>query len=192
MPPPVSQPASRLDTWSARIETSVLRQLLVVGALGMLIMVGLFLANYKPRAAEWYWITMFPVFGLVCLGHQLTADTTAGLSAWGTPLQQALHWLGPVVAVRIIFLQFTRGQMAADSAALMILLVLAVTSYLAGLHFDRAFVWVSIVLALAALVGTEIETYLWLIVIMAALMIILVVLSTVLMRRRSTASPTTT
>jgi hypothetical protein len=179
-----------LDTWTARIETSALRQLLIVGGLGVLIMVGLFLANYSPKAADWYWSTMFPIFGLVCLGHQLEVGKTHGMPAWQVPLQQALHWLGPIVAVRIIFLQFSRGQMAADSVALMILLVLAVTTYLAGIHFDRSFVWVSIVLALAALVGTEIETYLWLIVVLGLLLVALIVISTVLMRRRTTANAT--
>ncbi len=156
----------------------------------MLIMIGLFLANYSPNWADWYWSAMFPIFGLVCLGHQLAAGKTHGISAWQAPLQQALHWLGPIVVVRIIFLQLARGQMAADSVALMILLVLAVTAYLAGIHFDRSFVWVSIVLALAALGGTEIETYLWLIVVLGVLLVALVVFSIVPMRRRTTARAT--
>ena len=189
-PPPVTPPAGRLDAWTARIETSVLRQFLIVGALGVLIMVGLFLANYSPNWADWYWSAMFPIFGLVCLGHQLEAGRTHGMSAWQVPLQQALHWLGPIVVVRIIFLQLARGQMAADSVALMILLVLAVTAYLAGIHFDRSFVWVSIVLTLAALGGTEIETYLWLIVVLGVLLVALIVFSTLLMRRRTTAGAT--
>ncbi|HEY2104825.1 MAG TPA: hypothetical protein VGH29_03530 [Candidatus Binataceae bacterium] len=153
-------------------------------------MVGLFLANYSPQAADWYWSLMFPIFGLVCLGHQLAAGKTHGMSAWQVPLQQALHWLGPIVAVRIIFLQLARGQMAADSVALMILLVLAVTAYLAGIHFDRSFVWVSIILTVAALAGTEVETYLWLIVVLGVLLLALIVFSAVLMRRRTAASAT--
>lgn len=189
-PASASQPASKLDALAARIEMSVLRQVLIVGALGVLIMLGLFLANYSPNGADWYWSTMFPVFGLVCLGHQLAAGQAHGMPAWQLPLKQAAHWLGPIVAVRIIFMQLARGQMAADSVALMILLVLAVTAYLAGIHFDRSFVWVSIVLALAALGGTEVETYLWLVVVIGVLLIALIVFSTVLIRRRTTARAT--
>ena len=191
MPPPsLTRPPDRWATWTARIETSVLHQGLVVGALGLLIMVGLFLANYSPTAADWYWSSMFPIFGLVCFGHQVAAGRTHGIPAWQVPLQQALHWLGPIVAVRIIFLQLARGQMAADSIALMILLVLAVTTYLAGIHFDRSFVFVSIVLALAALAGTEVETYLWLIVVLAVLLVALVVFSMLLIKRRNSEPAT--
>jgi hypothetical protein len=184
------QPAGPLASLGAKIETSVLRQILIVGALGALIMLGLFLANYSHIWADWYWSAMFPVFGLFCLGHQLTTGSTRGLPAWQVPLMQALHWLGPIVAVRIIFLQLARGQMAADSVALMILLVLAVTSYLAGIHFDRSFVWVSIVLALAALGGTEVEAYMWLVVLIGLVLIAMVVFSTVLIRRRTGARAT--
>jgi len=185
---PASKPPDRFVAWAAKIELAALRRLLIIGVLAVLIMFGLFLANYSPTRADWYWSLMFPVFGLVCLGHQLIAGDTHGMPAWMVLLKQALHWLGPIVAVRIIFLQLARGQMAADAVALMILLVLAVTCYLAGIHFDRTFVWVSAFLVLAALGGTELEAYLWLLVVLAVLAAALVVFSTILIRRRTPAA----
>jgi hypothetical protein len=183
-PPPVSPPPDRFVALAARLELSVLRRLFIVGVLGMLVMFGLFLANYSPSRADWYWSAMFPVFGLISLGHQLVGGDTHGMPAWMILLRQALHWLGPVVAVRIIFLQLSRGQMAADAVALMILLVLAVTCYLAGIHFDRSFLWVSAFLVLAALVGTELEAFFWLMVALAVLVIALGAFSGFLLRRR--------
>ena len=164
----------------------MLRRLLIVGAMGVLIMFGLFLANYSIQRADWYWSAMFPVFGLVCLGHQLISGDT-GRPVWTVVLKQALHWLGPIVAVRIIFLQLARGQMDGDAVALMILLVLAVTCFLAGIHFDHSFIWVSAFLVAVGLLGTEIESYLWLIVVIFLLAIALVVFSALLIRHRSSA-----
>jgi len=190
-PGPVAEP--QRDTfivWAARIEVSLLRQSLIVGVLGIFIMFGLFLANYSVNWADWYWSAMFPVFGLVCLGHQLTAGDANGMTAWKVLSKQALHWLGPIVAVRIVFLQLAKGEMDADAVALMILLLLSVTCFLAGLHFDRSFIWLSIFLALVALLGTEIEAYLWLIVVVGLLVGALLVLSAVLVRRRTAARAT--
>ena len=156
-------------------------------------MFGLFLANYSISRADWYWSAMFPVFGLVCLAHQLIVGDTHAMAGWKVVLKQVLHWLGPVVAVRIVFLQLYRGQMDADAVALMILLILAVTCFLAGVHFDRSFVWVSVFLVLVALLGTEIEAYLWLMLLLALLAVAVVVLSAMLIKRRSSAaSPVTT
>jgi len=185
-PSPASAPPDRFVAWAARVEVSMLRRLLIVGAMCVLIMFGLFLANYSIQRADWYWSAMFPVFGLFCLGHQLIAGDT-GRPLWTVILKQALHWLGPIVAVRIIFLQLARGQMDADAVALMILLILAVTCFLAGVHFDHSFVWVSAFLILVALMGTEIESYLWLIVIIGLVAVALTVLSAILIRRRTTA-----
>jgi hypothetical protein len=189
-PAPGSTPPDRFVAWAARLELSLLRQSLIVGVLSFFIMFGLFLANYSLSWADWYWSAMFPLFGLVCLGHQLTAGDTHGMSAAKVLLRQALHWLGPIVAVRIIFLQLAKGEMDADAVALMILLVLSVTCFLAGLHFDYSFIWLSAFLALVALMGTELEAYFWLIVVVGLLAAALVILSAALIRRRKYAPAT--
>jgi hypothetical protein len=181
-----SPPPDRFVAWAARLELSMLHRLLIVGAMGVLIMFGLFLANYSIKRADWYWSAMFPVFGLFCLGHQLIVGDTAS-PVWTVIFKQALHWLGPIVAVRIIFLQLARGQMDADAVALMILLILAVTCFLAGIHFDHSFIWVSAFLVAVGLLGTEIESYLWLIVIICLLAIALVVFTALLIRHRTSA-----
>ena len=97
----------------------------------------------------------------------------------------ALHWVGPIVAVKILFLQHARGQMATDAVALTVILLLTVTCFLAGVHFDRSFYWVSAFLALAAVIGTEIETYLWFAVVLLLIAIAVALVSAVLLRRGS-------
>jgi hypothetical protein len=178
-------PQDRFIVWAANLELSLLRQSLIIGILGVFIMCGLFLANYSLNWADWFWSAMFPIFGLACLGHQLIAGDTNGMTAWRLVEKQSLHWLCPIVAVRIIFLQLGKGQMDADALALMILLVLSVTCFLAGLHLDRSFIWLSIFLVLVVLLGTEVEAYLWLIIVVGLLAVALIVVSATVMRRRA-------
>lgn len=161
----------------------LLRRLLIVGALGVLVMVGLFLSNYSSNRARDYWIAMFPLFGLTCLGHELAAGRAHVVALWRILLRQALHWLGPILAVKILFLQHARGQMSMDAVALAIIVVLAVTCFLAGVHFDYSFYWVSGLLAIAAMIGTEVETYLWFLAVIVLVVIALAALSAILMRQ---------
>jgi hypothetical protein len=174
-------PASR---WASRIEAAMLRQLLMIGALCVLVMIGLFLTNVNHLDARFYWSAMFPIFGIVSLWHELMGPRPHPGPVWWRILTQALHWLGPIVAVRIIFLQLARGQMDADAVALMTLLTLAVTCFLAGVHFDRGFYWVSIVLAFAAVVGTEVEAYIWMLLAIAVVAIAITVFAAIALRRR--------
>lgn len=177
----------RAGTWASRLESIFVRRLLVVGVLGILVMIGLFLSNYSSEKARFYWCAMFPIFGVACLVHELAAGRAYEVALWRILMRQALHWIGPIVAVKILFMQHARGQMATDAVALTIILLLAVTCFLAGVHFDRSFYWVSAFLALAAVIGTEIETYLWFVVVLLLIAIAIAVLSAILMRRGSKA-----
>ena len=173
-------------SWTSRIESVLLRQLLLVGALCVLVMIGMFLTNVSHLRARFYWSAMFPIFGIASLSHELLGPSRREGPVWKRILRQMLHWLGPIVAVRIIFLQLERGQMDADAVALVTLVILAVTCFMAGVYIDRSFYWVSAVLALAAVVGTEVEAYFWMLVAIAIVAIAVTVFAAIALRRRAT------
>ena len=173
-------------SWASRIEAGLLRRLLIVGVLCVLVMIGLFLTNVSRLHARYYWSAMFPIFGIVSLWHELAGPSSNAGPVWRTILRQVLHWLGPIVAVQIIFLQLARGQMDADSVALVTLIILAVTCFMAGVHMDRSFYWVSAALALAAVIGTEVEAYLWMLAAIAIVAIAITVFAATALRRRAT------
>jgi len=173
---------NRIVAWARELRAVLVRRLLIVGALGVMVMLGLFLSNYSSDRAREYWIAMFPVFGVTCLVHELATGRAHVIPLWRILLRQALHWLGPIIAVQILFLQYARGQMSTDAVALTIILVLTVTCFLAGVHFDHSFYWVSGLLALAAMIGTEIETYLWLVAVIVLIAIAVAALSAILLR----------
>jgi hypothetical protein len=184
-PATASSPAQAPD-WMSRIESGLLRRLLIVGALSVLVMIGLFLTNVSHLHARYYWSAMFPIFGIVCLWHELAGEGGDPIPTWRRILRQVLHWLGPIAAVQIIFLQLARGQMDADAVALVTLVILAVTCFMAGVHMDRSFYWVSAALALAAVVGTEVEAYLWMLAAVAIVAMAITVFAATALRRRAT------
>jgi len=151
----------------------------------VLVMIGLFLTNVSRLHARYYWSAMFPIFGIVSLWHELAGPSGSAGPVWRTILRQVLHWLGPIVAVQIIFLQLARGQMDADSVALVTLIILAVTCFMAGVHMDRSFYWVSAALALAAVIGTEVEAYLWMLAAIAIVAIAITLFAATALRRRA-------
>ena len=175
----------RLGNWIGQLESLFLRRLLVVGILGVLIIIGLFLSNSYSAKAIYYWSAMFPTFGLACLSHELAAGRAYAEALWRILLRQLLHWVGPILAVKILFLQHARGQMSTDAVALTITLLLAVTCFLAGVHFDRSFYWVSAFLAVAVILGTEIETYIWFAFAVLVIGIVIAILSSLLLRHGS-------
>jgi hypothetical protein len=173
-------------SWTSKIESVLLRRLLIVGVLSVLVMIGLFLTNVSHLHARYYWSAMFPIFGIVSLWHELYGPNSNPGPLWKRILRQVLHWLGPIVAVQIVFLQLARGQMDADAVALVTLVILAVTCFMAGVHMDRSFYWVSAALAFAAVVGTEVEAYLWMLAAIAIVAVAITVFAAIALRRRAT------
>lgn len=184
---PTAPPPTPLSGWMSRLGVVLLRRMLLVAGLFALVMLGLLLTNLDHLAARFYWSTMFPIFGLVSIWHELVGKHPYEGPIWKLILIQTLHWIGPIVAVRIIFLQLVRGQMPADEVALMTLLVLAVTCFLAGVHMDYSFYWISLLLALAAVFGTEIEAYIWILVVIAAIAVAVAFLAGSALRRTGIA-----
>jgi hypothetical protein len=178
----------RLTRYAERLERLLMRRLLVIGLLSLMVMIGLFLANYSSEKAHYYWVAMFPLFGIACLAHELASGRAYEVALWRVVLRQGLHWLGPIIAVKILFLQHSRGAMSTDEVALAVILVLAVTCFLAGVHFDQSFYWVAAILVLGAILGTEIETYLWLVVILMLVAGAIATLSAVLLHRGRAAA----
>ena len=169
-----------------QLGTSLHRLLLVTGVLTLLSAVGLLLTNYRPATALNYWSIMFPAFGLVALWQVVSrSDRTEHVAL--TVARIAAHWLGPLLALRLLFLQLHRGQMDADAVGATTLLLLAVTSFLAGIYQDRLFFLAAAVLALGTIVATEIEAYIWLIVVVALLAVGAVVGGVALWRRANQA-----
>jgi hypothetical protein len=179
-----------IGLWASQLESMFVRRLLVIAVLGAMVMVGLFLSNYSTEKARYYWCAMFPIFGLACLAHELTISRVREITMSRLLLRQALHWIVPIVAVKILFLQYARGQMASDAVALATILLLAVTCFLAGVHFDGGFYWISALLVLTAVIGTEVESYLWLIAVIFLIGIAITIISaTLLHRARRSATP---
>jgi hypothetical protein len=181
-PPTTITPGS----WTSKIESVLLQRVLIVGVLSVLVMIGLFLTNVSHLHARYYWSAMFPIFGIVSLWHEHCGPISNPGPLWKRILRQVLHWLGPIVAVQIMFLQLARGQMDADAVALVTLVILAVTCFMAGVHMDRSFYWVSAALAFAAVVGTEVEAYLWILAAIAIVAIGITVFAAIALRRRTT------
>jgi len=174
-----------------RLQRMILIRVLIIAGLGVLVMVGLFLTNVDRNKARLYWTAMFIVFALVSIGDSLARRTYESPQIWKMLLQQILHWVVPLIAVRVLFYQFALGQMSADAVALSTLLILTVTCFLAGVHFEHSFVWVSAMLAAAAALGTALQAYIWMVALVGIAALAIFLAAAVMLRRKHRAHATT-
>jgi hypothetical protein len=80
-----------------------------------------------------YWELLVPVLALVCIGAGWHAalDGKARLRLVAT---QVAHWLAFLVAMNLVFLPSVQNMLNADATGLAILLLLALGTFIAGVH----------------------------------------------------------
>jgi hypothetical protein len=142
----------------------------VVGVIMVLLaLLGVGLTTTSSAAASTYWISLVPIYGLLCVSLAwVRARNDPGVRR-PVVIRQVFHWLGIGVAVGLDFYIRGTGVETSTAAGMNALLLLALGCYLAGVHLEWLFVLVGILLTLALLVVAKADQYLWLIFVVGGL-----------------------
>jgi hypothetical protein len=139
----------------------------------LLAMIGVGLTTTNRTAAPKYWLSLVPVYGLLCVGvawYRKEHGATGRLV-----VKQALHWLVIAVAIWLDFYVRGTGEMTGEAAGLNALLLLSVGCLLAGVHLEWMFAVVGALLGITLMLAVKAEQYLWLAFIVGAILVALMI-----------------
>jgi len=132
-------------------------------------LVGIAVTDFSPQDAFMYWMTMIFVFGFAAMiAGWYNARRHYDPNGEGNEVKelfktQSLHWLGSLVAVLCLFSFVQAGHMSQEATGLMVLLILALTTYLDGIRIGWRFSLTGIYLATAAVAANLLESFMpWL------------------------------
>jgi len=137
----------------------------------VLSLVGLGITQAAAAGAWEFWLIAVLVFCGIGLFHTSRRARRAGSPVRPMMLKQLLHWGGLLVALKVLILLERTDTISRDSASDSSLILLALTCYLAGLHFDGMFLILGMVLAVMVVALGTAQQYaflLWVIVIPVA------------------------
>lgn len=127
---------------------------------------GMGFTTYAPQQAGWFWLGLVPVFALVNIAAAWSRSNARRPMDQGLVLRASLHWLGVCLALWADFVVRRAGEIDADAAGKTALLLLSLGSYLSGVHFDWRFILIGLFLGAILLVGTEVQKFMWLLLIL--------------------------
>jgi hypothetical protein len=84
-------------------------------------------------------------------------------------IDQALHWSGGLSAAIIVYAYHASGRIFHEEAGLIVLLILALTSYLDGIRTGWRCIFTGLFLGLTAICIAYFDNYIWQLGILAAL-----------------------
>jgi hypothetical protein len=134
----------------------------------LLAIVGIGITDFSPQLSHWYWLAMVVITGIACIVMEWSRARKKGLSATTILKKEVFIWLGVLVAVNLVYFLFHSGRLDSENTGLVILLILALATFLAGLRLDWRLCLLGGVLSGALILATYLEEFLW-IVLMAVL-----------------------
>lgn len=140
---------------------------LVLAALLLLSLVGIGVADFSARSGLTYWLYMVPVFAGASLLMGWTRARREGQRIAGILTRHVLHWAPLPPALYIVYRLEEAGRLNREDAGLVALLTVALTTLLAGVHFDWRIAVVGLLLGAASLCAALVEEFFWLLLLPA-------------------------
>lgn len=134
---------------------------LVLGVLLLLSLVGIGVADFSARSGLTYWLWMVPIFAGSSMLLGWTRARHEGRPVARILLQHVLHWAPLPAALYIVYRLEASGRLNREDAGLVALLTLALTTLLAGVHFDWRVAVLGVVLGVACFCSAVVEEFFW-------------------------------
>jgi len=147
---------------------------IVIMMLITLSIIGIGITDFSPADSYKYWVAMVPIFCGACLILEWSRVRGKGFK-WTTLLRtQLLHWVGLLVAVRLVFEMLHKGRLDNENTGLVVLLLLALSTFIAGIHLGWRLCLVGVFLAVALVAATYLEEYVWVLLIIGLAILVVV------------------
>ena len=156
------------------IRNTLLRYLGPDGAIMILLVLlsilGVGITDFSPLSSHWYWLAMVVATGIACIVMEWSRARENGLSVTAIVKKEALGWLGVLLAVRLVYFLFHAGRLNSENTGMVILLILALATFLAGLRLGWRLCMLGGLLSGTLMLATFLEEFLWivLLVVLAA------------------------
>lgn len=139
--------------WKVRLYTALL-----MIALSLL---GLIITEVKQEGAWHYWRVLCLLFAIISISLHVFLRRRESISYMGTILHEILHWAGLLLAVCILSLMVDIGILGRFLSSIAVMILLALSTYLAGVYMDVTLIFVGIFLGLFALGLSVVSAYLY-------------------------------
>jgi len=137
----------------------------------VLALLGVGLTTARSDYALTYWVALVPVYGLLCVATAWRRAAPNKQAGSKLVIQQVFHWIGIAAALGFDFLIRRSGEETAVAASLNVLLLLALGCYLAGIHFERLFILVGVLLCIIFVIVIKATEYEWLVFVIGGVVI---------------------
>ncbi len=142
----------------------------------ILSLIGVGITDYAPTQSWVYWFCMVAAFATLAIVLEKLQVSTKEVPFRKVLITQLIHWGGTMVAVLISFSFVKTGRMTYDGDGLLILLILALATFIDGIHVGWRFYLAGMLLGLTTIFASYFEQFVWIVIAVAIASVIFAVL----------------
>lgn len=125
------------------------------------VLIGFLLVDFRPQLVGPFWMVAGPLGFIVSAALGSRHARSMGQVSAADGRRQLLHWGGMMAAIALTVVSPALGVFPWKSLNSVILLIVALGYFTAGVHGDRAFLWVGVLMAGGYLLVTLVSAYAW-------------------------------
>jgi hypothetical protein len=123
--------------------------------------------DIAPARSTWYWEAMAPIFGIFCVISEWFRAKERGMGRMELIRTQLLHWGAFLVLIWLVFLPVVQQNLNSDITGNILLIILALSTFLAGVYLNWRLCVVGILLGFGVIVTSMLEQSVFMILIIA-------------------------
>ena len=116
----------------------------------VLAVIGVAYTDLRPASSFFYWQALVPVFAVLCIIAQWPRVGPESRARLRLIWDQVLHWGSLLLVMRLLLVHEVQRLLDSDIAGLLLLYLLALTTFLGGIYLDWRLCVVGIFLGLGA------------------------------------------
>ncbi|MDX2472449.1 MAG: hypothetical protein QNL91_01970 [Candidatus Krumholzibacteria bacterium] len=156
----------------------------IIILLAVLAIVGIGITDFSPTLSHWYWLAMVVVVGIACVVMEWSRARKKGHGVAAILKNETLNWLSVLIAVNLVYFLFHSGRLDDENTGLVILLILALATFLAGLRLGWRLCILGTFLGGVLILATYLEEFLWIV-----LMVVLAAAAAIYFMARHKSAP---
>ena len=147
----------------------------VLSSLLIFCFIGIAYTNFGSTDSMNYWLWMIPVFAFAAILTEWTRYRQGKITGWQFTYQQALHWGAVFLAFKVVFILLSLGRLPNAGAAFMLMMLMSLASFLAGIYIGWQFILLGAFIALATVLAAYVETFVWILIPITLILIAIII-----------------
>ncbi len=145
----------------------------VLGLLLILSFIGVAYTDIAGVRSLNFWLWMIPVFALAAIVLEWSRYIRGEIDGFHFIRQQLFHWSAVFIAVKLVFILLHIGRLPSNAASYILMTIMSLSTFLAGIYIGWRFIVLGIFIALATIFAAYLETYVWVLIPIAIAIILL-------------------